>query len=297
MSQPVIYKALYAYRNLVSLLPRRAASRLGGAIGKLIYYLNHKKTVQAIARVEKYLGVSHKEAEKIIKKCYWHFGAAATEFARLPKDAKHITDFVEQDGVEHVLNPIKEGRGVLLVTAHIGNWEYAASALAHLGVPINGLGTDQRDERITQMIADIREAGGVKPLGKASDLRAVLGALQKGEMIAVPIDQDAKEKGLPSPFLGHIASTPLGVAKLAAKTGCAVVVGACLRKPNGDFVSKYMPALELAGGKKFGEDVQASLDLANAQISDFIRENPWQWLWLYPRWESVERGLFNEDRN
>ena len=297
MSQPVIYASLCAYRKFVSLLPRKVASRLGGAIGRLVYYFNHKKTLEAIARVEKYLGVSNEEAKKIIKKCYWHFGSAATEFARLPKDASHITDFVEQDGVEHVTRPISEGRGVLLITAHIGNWEYAASALAHLGVPVNGLGADQRDSRITQMISDLRAAGGVKPLGKASDLRAVIGALKKGEMIAVPIDQDAKEKGLASPFLGHTASTPLGVAKLASHTGCAVVVGACLRKPDGNFVSRYLPPLEFAGGKKFGEDIQASLDLANEKISDFIRENPWQWLWLYPRWESVERGLFNDNRN
>ena len=126
---------------------------------------------------------------------YEHFGRAAAEFARMPVMAERIDELVSSEGHEYLFDAVKSGRGAMLATAHIGNWEYSACWLAHHGLPINSLGADQRDERITELIKDLRRAGGAKALGKANDLKAMIKALQRGEVIAVPIDQDAKEAG------------------------------------------------------------------------------------------------------
>ena len=186
----------------------------------------------------------------------------------------------------------------MLATAHIGNWEYSACWLAHHGLPINSLGADQRDERITELIKDLRRAGGAKALGKANDLKAMIKALQRGEVIAVPVDQDAKEAGVVSPFLGSPASTPLGPAKLAAKLGCDVIPGICTRNPDGvTFSMKFYPPMKGRDGEPFGKNIQTSTDDLNAVISEGIKAHPEQWMWMYPRWESVERGIFNDRGN
>ncbi|MPM98233.1 Lipid A biosynthesis lauroyltransferase [bioreactor metagenome] len=159
---------------------------------------------------------------------------------------------------------------------------------------MNGLGTDQRDERITNLIMELRNAGGMKALGKASDLKAMIRALQAGEIIAVPVDQDAKKAGIVSPFLGYPASTPIGMAKLADKLGCAVVPAYCVRWLDTHKLElHFLPALKGREGKPYGKDLQSSIDDCNEVISEWIRKYPDQWMWMYPRWESVERGDFD----
>ena len=297
-SQPLIWHSLNTFRKLVCALPHERAVALGGALGSLVGRFSHKKVSEAQERCAKILGVSRERALDIVLGSYGHFGRAAAEFARMPVMADKIDSLMHSSGQEHLFEAVKSGRGAILATAHIGNWEYAACWLAHLGLPINSLGADQRDERITELIKELRRAGGSKALGKASDLKSMMKALQNGEIIAVPVDQDAKELGVVSPFLGFAASTPVGPAKLAAKLGCDVIPGACVRRPDGiSFELTLLPPMKGRGGEPFGKDMQASTDDLNAVISEMIRAHPDQWMWMYPRWESVERGIFGDRGN
>ena len=282
-------------RYVMTHLSHRAAVRLGGALGSLVAAVSGKKFREAADRCAQTLKVSRAEAERIVKGSYRHFGRAAAEFIRLPQAAARIDDYVRANGEGNLRAAYERGKGVIMITAHIGNWEYAASWCARHGYPMNALGTEQRDDRLTQLILDLRRAGGCKALGKATDLRAMVGALKKGEIIAVPIDQDAKEHGMLSNFLGRPASTPTGIVKLAAKLDCAIVPGFCIRNADGiTFTFSMLPALAGRDGKRFGEDAQAGLDDANDALSAAIREHPEQWMWMYPRWESVERGFFGD---
>ena len=296
--QPLIWNTLCLFRRLVCALPHERAVRIGGSLGRLVEGVTRKKAREAEARCVKILGVSNERAREIVRGAYDHFGRAAAEFARLPQMAGRLCEIVSCVGLENLEKAYAAGRGVLIVTAHIGNWEYAAADLAQRGFPVNALGADQRDERITALIGELREAGGVRALGKASDLKAMIRALQKGEMIAVPIDQDAKSSGILSDFLGSPASTPVGPTKLADKLGCLVVPAACTRNADGiTFTTRFYPAMEGRNGASFGKDPQTSTDDLNAVISEAIREHPEQWMWMYPRWESVERGYFDERGN
>ncbi|MEG1798984.1 MAG: lysophospholipid acyltransferase family protein [Synergistaceae bacterium] len=294
--QPFIWNALSVFRKAVCALPHEKAVALGGFLGGIVPYFTKKKFDLAVSRCSDVLCVSKEEASRIVAGAYKHFGRGAAEFARMPKAVSNINSLVRVHGEENLRNAYEKGRGVILATGHIGNWEYAAAWLANNGYLINALGTDQRDDRITKLIMDLRRAGGSKALGKASDLRAMLKALQDGEVIAVPIDQDARKKGILSPFLGRPASTPVGIAKLAAKVGCAVLPGFCIRSADGVTFDLYLlPQLEGRDGKNYGEDLQTSLDDCNAKISEYITKYPKQWMWMYPRWESVENGDFDDE--
>ncbi len=294
--QPFIWNALSIFRKIVCALPHEKAVALGGFLGGLVPRFTKRKFNLAAARCAQVLGVSEEKASNIVMGSYRHFGRGAAEFARMPIAVKNINRLIRVHGEEHLRDAYEKGRGVILATGHIGNWEYAAAWLANNGYAINALGTDQRDDRITKLIMDLRRAGGSKALGKASDLRAMLKALQDGEIIAVPIDQDARKKGILSPFLGRPASTPVGIAKLAAKVGCAVLPGFCIRSADGVTFDFYiLPRLEGRGGTAYGEDLQTSLDDCNDKISEYIIKNPSQWMWMYPRWESVENGDFDDE--
>jgi KDO2-lipid IV(A) lauroyltransferase len=234
------------------------------------------------------LGVSDKKAEEIINGSYLHFGRALVEFIRLPQIYRYIDNIITVTGEEHIWTALASGHGVIMLSAHIGCWEYALAVLAKHGLPMNTIGADQRDDRITQAIADLRARSGVRPIGKGIDLRAAIDCLRRNEALAVMLDQDAKDAGILSPFLGHLASTPIGPIKLAKKYGTPVVPAHVIRDPDGLHMTlKIEPPLQGRDGRPFGEDVSYAVDRCNEVISGWIRETPEQWLWMYPRWEST----------
>jgi KDO2-lipid IV(A) lauroyltransferase len=234
------------------------------------------------------LGVREREARDIIRGAYSHFGKALVEFVRLPIMYSRIDELVRVTGEEHVWEALKMGRGAIFLSCHIGCWEYAAAVLARHGLPMNAIGTEQRDERITQAIIDLRSRVGVKPIRKGINLRAALECLKKNEVLAVLLDQDAKESGMLSPFLGHLASTPFGLIKIAYRYGVPILPAHITRDLDGLHMTTIIePPLEGRDGRPFGEDIRYSVDRCNEVISGWIRANPEQWMWMYPRWEST----------
>ena len=292
--QSFIWYVLSVFRKIVVILPHPAAVMLGGFFASLIPLFTRNRLKEATDRCARVLDIPRKEAYGIVKRAYRNFGKSTAEFIRTPVMASKLDEIITVYGEENLRKAYEAGKGVIIVTAHIGNWEYAASWCAQHGYPMNGLGTDQRDERITKLIMELRESGGMKALGKASDLKAMIKALQSGEIIGIPVDQDAKKAGIVSPFLGYPASTPVGMAKLADRLGCAVVPVFCVRWLGTQKLElHFLPALKGRNGDPYGKDLQSSIDDCNEVISEWIRKYPDQWMWMYPRWESVERGDLN----
>jgi len=288
MAQPFIWAAIVAFRSLCNALPHERALSLGALLGRAVEKLSAKRVGKARARCERILGVSPDEARGIISGAYSHFGRSLVEFLRLPRMIGHIEELVTVEGEEHLRRAMEKGRGAIFLSAHIGNWEYGAALLAHRGFPMNAIGARQRDERITQAIADLRMSAGVKPLAKGLGLKGAVSCLRAGEILAVLLDQDARDAGIVSPFLGFPASTPTGPIRLARKFGCPVLPARVIRMPDGvRFQMTIDPPLEGAGGEPFGEDVQHAADRCNGTISSWIRHTPDQWLWMYPRWATT----------
>ena len=276
------------FGRLCNALPHEKALSLGAFVGSAVKRHSPKHAEKARLRVARILGVGENEASAIISDAYRNFGRSLVEFLRLPKMANELDNIVELSGEEHLRNAYNKGRGVIFLSAHFGNWEYGAALMAKRGFPMNAIGAEQRDARITAAIEMLRAGAGVNPVGKGLDLKAAVSCLRKGEILAVLLDQDARDAGLPSPFLGVPASTPVGALKLARKYGSPVVPAHIVRVKNGSrFKMLIEPPLEGKNGEPFGEDLQYSVDLCNERISSWIRENPEQWLWMYPRWATT----------
>lgn len=285
--QQKTWLALSCVERLARLLPRRAAVALGAFLGGVVHFVSRKKVDAAEARCVRALGVGVTTAREIVARSYCNLGRSVMEFYRLPLLSDEGDRLVTVRGEEHLRRAYERGRGVILLTAHFGSWELAAATVARRGFPMNAIGAEQRDGRITEKIADLRASAGVTTIGKGFDLKAALRCLKEGEILGVLLDQDPREKGMVVPFLGLPASTPYGPVKLAHRLGAAVVPLFIVRRPDGTGHDLHLlPELEGRDGP-FGEDLEADLTLCNDVLSRWIAEYPDHWLWLYPRWMST----------
>lgn len=288
MTQELIWLGIQYLSMQSRLLPHSAALSLGGSMGRMVFSLNKDKSSKAIIRCSKFLGCSLEVAREVVAKSYINLGRSVVEFLNLPKIGKKIDEIVSVHDIENLNDALACGRGVILLTAHLGNWELAAAYLGIKDYPMRAIGAEQRDARITKLISDIRASCGVETIGKGFDLRGAIKCLQEGNILGVLLDQDAKDKGIIAPFLGQPASTPYGPVKLAMKMRSPIVpLFIVRRKDNTHHDLYFLPSLEERVKDFYDRPIEENVRLCNDILSEWISRHPEQWLWLYPRWAST----------
>jgi Kdo2-lipid IVA lauroyltransferase/acyltransferase len=184
---------------------------------------------------------------------------------------------------------LARGRGVIIITAHYGNWEYAGASLALLGYPVNVIARDANDPLTRDLTNHARESMGVRVFGRW-DARPLLKALKSNEVVAILPDQHAKDAPVRGTFLGLPADTATGPATFAMRTGATIIPGFAVRGPDDHIEMQVHPPLELVDTGDRDADVATNTQLINDVISAQIRALPDQWLWLHNRWKVPTEG-------
>ena len=289
MNKETSWKIIGMVQKLLSSMPYSMSVKAGAFLGTLLWAGSKRKVDEAERRCVSALQVGVTGARKIVRGSYMNLGRSAAEFLSMGKVRDRLHELVEFHGEEHLKKALERGKGVILLSAHLGNWEIGAAAIAAKGYPMNAIGTGQRDERITNLIIEKRAAERVTTVSKGFDLKAAIRCLQRGEALAILVDQDVRDKGVVVPFLGLPASTPYGPAKIAQKLHCSLMPAFMVRRGPSYFHDFYiLPSPWEKGYPDENEDMEVSMTLCNNAISEFIKKYPDQWMWLYPRWASTE---------
>jgi len=274
--------------GLFRVLPHGRAVALGGRLGFLLWFFSRSRVDRAEKRAVRALGVGVTIARRIVRGSYENLGRSVAEMSRLPGMLNRLDQYVSFHGEDNLKRAISKGKGVIFLTSHMGNWEMLAAHVSAKGYPMNAIGAEQRDSRITDLIFEIRKECGVNTISKGFDLKSAIRCLKRGEILGVLIDQDVRDKGIVVPFLGLPASTPYGPVKIAHKLECPILPVFMIRKGRGPCHDLYiLPPLEDPSGKTFGEDILFSTAEANRLLGDWIRRYPDHWMWLYPRWATT----------
>ena len=158
------------------------------------------------------------EINQIAKGTFTHFFGAAADIFRLPCLLKNnFNGLVTTEGLHHLDQAWAEGKGVMMLTAHFGNWEVLAAWMAQNGYPMKGIGTSLFDPRLDKILVETRKLAGITNIARGKATRDILRTLKKGGAIGMLIDQDTKVKSTFVNFFGHPASTPTGPTVLARK--------------------------------------------------------------------------------
>ena len=211
-------------------------------------------------------------------------------FARFPSlNRQNIHEWIRYEGLEHFLEAKKDGRGILFATAHFGNWELSAFAHALMTEPMHIMIRPLDNPGIDRLVEDRRQLSGNHLIVKWDGARAVLRALHQNEAVGVLIDQNTSlQEGVFVDFFGTPACANVAFAKIAARTGAAVIPGfAIWSKSEGKYVLKFNPPLEISGDP--AEDTRR----LHAVLERVVREHPGQWLWIHRRWKTRPEGQPN----
>lgn len=271
------------------LLPLGIAVSLGGQLGLLLYYVLRRHRMASLINLKIAFGSQKTPLEltQIIKKSFVHLGKSLIEILMLPTLPPHKIDaLVSWEGEEYLKNT--DGKGVILITGHIGNWELMGAAIARRGYPIHAIAAPLYNPRIDKLIINLRSLFGVKTIsrGTPSSSRKILEVLRKKEILALLIDQDTRVDGVFVPFFNKKAYTPSGAAQLAVRTNAVTVMAFITRLSHNRHKITIEKPLMLFRTENKKNDIENNTALFTSHIERHICAIPEQWVWMHQRWKT-----------
>ena len=227
------------------------------------------------------------DAERILDGVFQSIARLLVALSRFPTiGSGNVAEWIRYEGFDHFEAARARGRGVLFATAHLGNWELSAFAHAILAAPMHVVVRPLDNPLIDRLVARRRTLSGNRLLQKKDYARGILKALAANEAVGILIDQNASESdGIFADFFGVPACAGTGFAKLAARTGAAVIPGFALwSEAERRYILRFYPVLEMTG--------HAEHDTRRLQklLEEVIREYPDQWMWIHRRWKTRPPG-------
>lgn len=290
----IYYYAAFIASKIVLILPYKfSVNTLGTFFGKLGYYFAISASRKARKNLKRCFPEKSKaEIVAICKQVFINQGKNFFELANFPKmDSAFIRSISTIENQHLIKESLEKGKGILFVSAHTGNWEITAAAVADFGVPVNVVAKKIYIEGLNNMLVKYRTSKNVNViLRDAPDTaRKLLRALKRGEIIAMLIDQDTQVPGVFVDFFGRKAYTPSGLATIALRTGADVLVGLDQRIDR--FGHKTVVSgpitIEPSGDNK--KDIVNLTQKATNILEEHIRKNPTEWVWFHERWKTQEK--------
>jgi KDO2-lipid IV(A) lauroyltransferase len=288
------YGALMAFFGCVRALPHRAARGVGAALGSLAHRLDARHRQVAMTNLAAALpDLDETARRRLVRDCYRHFGGMAFDRLSMTRfGAEEICRRVSLDGWEHLLAAEGEGRGVLLLTAHLGSWEMLGDPVSIYRGASYAIARPADNPHLDRQTRRLRERFGVVTVNRRGAGREAMRALKNGERVWILADQRVHPReGTEVPFLGRPAMTSTLAARLALRFDTPAVPIFCYPEPRGCFRIEVRPAIrpgEVAAGTSTDRVAALTARYVAATEAE-IRDHPEMWLWMHDRWRQRRR--------
>ena len=264
-------------------LYHRALARAGGIL------CSHPRSRPAAlaATAQRNLELAEINDPQIVDGVFRSIARVLASFAQFPRITReNVHHWIRYEGLENFTNGLARGRGVLVATAHLGNWELSAFAHAWMTGPMNIIVRPLDNPRIDELVERYRGLSGNPIISKREAARQILRVLKANQSVGILIDQNTTlDQGVFIDFFGVKACAGTAFAKFAHHSGAAVVPGFALwSEDEQKYVLRFYPAIEMSG------DVAIDTQRIHAALESAIREYPDQWLWIHRRWKTRPAG-------
>ncbi len=295
-----LYTFLRAIEAVLGLFPWRTSTNLMGAIATVCYSpLGIRRRVAEKQIAAAFPEFSSREVKRVARESYRHLGRVAAESALLSRlDPARVLDHLEDtNSVEMLAKRVAEERGAIVLTGHLGNWEFAGAVVAASGMKIDVVARLMGNSLFDAYLTRTRARLGMTVVRDRDAVRQTARSLREGRVIAFLIDQSGLHIASSYiDFFGRPAKTPRGPAVFALRLNAPVFFGACLRQPDGRYrIYAHEIAPERTGDTD--RDVDAILKEYSRLLEHYVREAPEQYFWQHRRWKRQPEGTPPELRD
>jgi len=288
LSHHVEYLAARAGMALAERLSSRAADRFGAGLGRIAHRVLTSRRRIAHDNIRQALGdtLSEKEITLLVREVFANIGRTVIELARYRKiGGKGILALADPAPLSILREALREGHGVILATAHFGNWEILAAFLAQNGIPTDALALTQSNPKINELVINLRRSLGINILEVPANARQVLRSLKENRLVLMAADQHSSTGALVMEFFGRPAAVARGPALFATKCGCPIVPMLLCRESFDHHVIVTGPVIRPPQSGDEEADVRSMTAAYLSFLEYHIRKRPEQWLWTHNRWK------------
>ncbi|MDQ3700291.1 MAG: lysophospholipid acyltransferase family protein [Chloroflexota bacterium] len=297
MSRAVTLLTWHGWQRLDAVLPRAARFSLATVVGELLYWVLPHKRAAVLENMTCVLGpdASPAAVRHIARRSFRNFAKYLAEFTHLPRwtapDLERL--IASATGWEHVDDAVSDGKGVIFVTPHFGNWDIAAWYFGQR-YPFAAVVEPLRPPELDALVQGWRRMKHIQTIPLAGAVRQVLRLLHQGGLVGLVVDRPthAQENGVAVRFFGEYTRVPAGAARFALRTGAPVVASGVWRTPQNTYTAFALPPLRFTPS---GTPHERDTDEAQAMqrimddIETIIRQHPDQWYMFRRMWPQPSR--------
>lgn len=295
-----VYYVIIGLKRIFLILPEKVSYKFCETLAALMFYAVRTERARTLQHLKLAFGntKSDQELYRIAKNVFINQGRTIAELLRWEAwDKDTLSERVTLDGKEHIDAALAKGRGAIILTGHLANWELLA---AYIAIHIRSGSVIARkfhDERLNNLLNQAREAKGNSVIDRDDSPRKILAVLKRNELIGILADQDIKKiQGTFVTFFGRPAYTPTAPVVLAAASKADLLPTFAYRNPDNPYKLhiKVAPPIELIKGRKDPEALRENTQRWTTLMEEHIRAHPDQWVWMHRRWRTTPEMLKGE---
>ena len=283
------YQLIRVFFNLLSHIPEKWIEIIGNTIGQLWFWIDKRHRNVTLSNLGKAFGneQNYSKNKRLAIQIFQSIAKIPFEVARSMRlNEKNYLKSFQISGLHNLQSAFEKGKGVILLTAHLGNWELLPSVIQLAGYPLSIIYRPLSFKPMDRYLYEYRERFGVKLIPKKKSMRQILKSIDRKEAVGIVLDQDAGlTAGVFTDFFGTRTCTNKGLSLVALKTGAPVLPG-FITRVNHKFhveIGNEIPLIK-TGNKEF--DITANTQQYNQILESVVRKKSNQWFWVHNRWKT-----------
>lgn len=283
MCQFLIYKLS---QTLALLLPIRIGYSIATFLAVLQFYISRKDREVVLGNLRAVLNIDDDlMLRRLAKNTFINFAKYLVDFFRFSKlNKKYIESNIRMIGKNNLDEALRRGKGVIALSAHIGNYELGGAIVALLGYPLNAVALDHKNKLVNNFFIKQRRTAKMNVIPMGAALKKCYECLTKGEMLALLGDRDFTNHGIHVKFFGRDSLIPKGPAALSLRTDASIVPTFIVRLPDDTFQFIFEKPIFYSASGNSDEDVQRILESCIKVIEEYVKRYPSQWFMFRRFW-------------
>ena len=296
------YALIFAIIKMLSLIPIPASRIFGRLLGRFFVFMPLNRIKVCFENLQGAFkdSMTADEIKDLQKRILIHFGQMLFEVPHIQRlKLSNLNDYIIFENEAHFLSAVDKGRGVLILTGHLGNWELMSAAIALRFAPNSAVIVRPIDfPAMDRIIGNLRSRFGTEIYPKKHAMRRLMRAMKEKKVVGILLDQNVDwYEGVFVDFFGKPACTNKGLALVANWTGATVLPAFSVRQPDGRIRVIFEKEVQLIRTGDKTKDIEENTALFTSIIESYVRRYPDQWFWFHKRWKTkpfckLPQGMF-----